>query len=203
MLQRPAPRLILASASASRRALLAAAGLAFEVRPADVDEAEVKRTARAGGASAADAALLLAGLKAARVAELERDALVIGADQILVCEGLWFDKPLDVPAAREQLCALRGRGHVLATAVVCQKAEQKVWHHVAEPRLTMREVSDKFLDEYLTLEGNDVTSTVGAYRLEGRGVHLFSEVHGEHSAVIGLPMLALLGFLRQADILLT
>jgi septum formation protein len=203
MLQRPAPRLILASASASRRALMAAAGLAFEVRPSDVDEAAAKRTALAGGASAAEAALLLATLKAERVAALEPDALVIGADQILVCEGVWFDKPPNVQAAREQLCALRGRSHVLATAVVCQQARRRIWHHVAEPRLAMREVSDNFLDEYLALEGDDVTSTVGAYRLEGRGAHLFSEVQGEHSAVLGLPMLALLGFLRQAGILLT
>jgi septum formation protein len=202
MLQRPAPRLILASASASRRALLAAAGLAFEVRPADVDEAQVKRTARAGGATAAEAALLLATLKAQRVAEVEPNALVIGADQILVCEGIWFDKPPDIAAACEQLCALRGRSHTLATAVVCQQAEQRSWHHVAEPKLTMRAVSDKFLDEYLALEGNGVTSTVGAYRLEGRGVHLFSAVAGEHSAVIGLPMLALLGFLRRAGVLI-
>ncbi len=202
MLQRAAPRLILASASASRRALLAAAGLSFEVRPADIDEAEVKRTARAGGASAAEAATLLATLKAQHVAELAPDALVIGADQILVCEGIWFDKPHDVAVARDQLCALRGRSHVLVTAVVCQRAAQTIWCHVSEPRLTMREVSNKFLDEYLTLEGNDVTSTVGAYRLEGRGSHLFSEVQGEHSAVLGLPLLALLGFLRQIDILL-
>lgn len=201
MLQRAAPRLILASASTSRRALLAAAGLTFDVRPADVDEAAVKREARARGASAVEAALALATLKAARVAAHEPDALVIGADQILVCEDAWFDKPPSVAAARAQLCALRGRSHVLATAVVCQQGSRLVWHHVAEPRLAMRDFSDGFLDGYLAEEGDDVMSTVGAYRLEGRGVHLFARVDGEHAAVLGLPLLALLGFLRESGVL--
>jgi septum formation protein len=197
MLQRPVPRLILASASASRRALLAAAGLRFDVQPADIDEAAVKRVARA-----ADAALELATLKARRIAEREPDAVVIGADQILVQAGEWFDKPPSVAAAREQLCALRGRSHVLATAVVCQQGARWVWRHVAEPRLTMRGFSDDFLDDYLRAEGDDVTSTVGAYRLEGQGIHLIASVEGEHSAILGLPMLGLLAVLRDEMILL-
>jgi septum formation protein len=197
MLQQANPKLILASASASRRALLSAAGLAFEVRPASVDEAEVKLSARADGASAADAALLLAELKAGRIALREPDALVIGADQILVCEGTWFDKPISAAAAREQLCTLRGRPHVLVTAAVCQRGEQRVWHHLAHPRLHMRAFSDAFLDTYLQVEGQEVISTVGAYRLEGLGVHLFDRIEGEHAAILGLPLLALLGFLRQ------
>jgi len=201
MLQRPAPRLILASASASRRALLAAAGLRFDVQPADIDEAAVKRAARARGAGAAEAALELATLKARRIAEREPDAVVIGADQILVHAGEWFDKPPSVAAAGEQLRALRGRSHVLATAVVCQQGARWVWRHVAEPRLTMREFSDDFLDDYLQAEGDDVTSTVGAYRLEGRGIHLFASVEGEHSAILGLPMLDLLEVLRSEMIL--
>jgi len=202
MLQRPTPRLILASASESRRALLAAAGLTFAVQPADIDEAAVKRAARAEGLSARDAALRLAEAKARRVAPANPDALVIGADQILVCDDAWFDKPADVAAAREQLRTLRGRSHVLATAVVCQVGQQQVWHHVAQPRLTMRDFSDDFLDGYLAAEGDDVTSTVGSYRLEGRGVHLFAEVDGEHSAVLGLPLLALLDYLRHHGVVL-
>lgn len=201
MLQRSAPRLILASASASRRALLTAAGLTFEVRSAEVDEAEVKRSARAEGASAKAVALLLAGMKARHVARGAPDAVVIGADQILLCDDDWFDKPDSVAAAREQLLRLRGRLHVLATAVVCQQGERQVWHHVARPRLTMRRFSDAFLDDYLTAQGEEVTSTVGAYRLEGLGVHLFERVEGEHSAILGLPLLALLDFLRQSGVL--
>jgi septum formation protein len=202
MLQRPAPRLILASASTSRRALLTAAGLSFAVQPAPIDEAAAKRSARASGATAAEAALLLADLKARHVAQAAPDAMVIGADQILVCDGAWFDKPPDIAAAREQLRTLRGRSHELATAVVCQAGQTRVWHHIAQPHLTMRDASDAFIDAYLQAEGDDVTGTVGAYRLEGRGAHLFIRVEGEHSAVLGLPLLPLLAFLRQHGVLM-
>ncbi len=201
MLQAAIPPLILASASGTRRALMTAAGLSFTARPAHVDEAEVKRGVRAEGGTAEDAAVLLAALKAERVARREPDALVIGADQILVCEGAWFDKPDEMEGARAQLRSLRGKPHMLATAIVCQRGERRVWHHIARPRLTMRAFSDAFLDAYLATEGGAVTASVGAYRLEGLGVHLFDRIEGEHAAILGLPMLALLGFLRQHDIL--
>jgi septum formation protein len=201
MLQRSNPRLILASASAPRRALLTAAGLTFTVQPADIDEAELKRAARSAGVAAQEAALQLADAKAQRVARCNLEALVIGADQILVCDGAWFDKPENVAAARAQLRALRGRSHVLATAVVCWQRGQRVWHHSAEPLLSMREFTDDFLETYLAVEGDSVTSTVGSYRLEGRGVQLFARVEGEQSAVLGLPLLVLLEFLRQSGVL--
>ena len=201
MLQHPTPRLILASASASRRALLAGAGLTFEVRPADIDEAELKRDAQAGRMSVVNAALRLADLKAAATARLEPEALVIGADQILVCDGAWYDKPNDIAEAREQLGALRGRRHMLATGVVCHQGESRVWHDAAMPCLTMRNFSDDFLDRYLAAEADTVTSTVGAYRLEGRGVQLFDAIEGEHSAILGLPLLPLLSFLRFRRVL--
>ena len=201
MLQRASPRLVLASASASRAALLRAAGLAFDVRPAQIDEAAVKRAARADGSSAEDAALKLAEMKTRQVSAREPDALVIGADQVLVCEEVWFDKPNSMAAAREQLLRLRGRAHVLATAVVCHRGGRRVWHHVACPRLAMRVFGDGFLDAYLAAEGSEVLGSVGAYRLEGRGIHLFSEVEGEHGAILGLPMLPLLEFLRQHGVL--
>ena len=196
-LQAAAPRLILASASAARQALLTAAGLAFEVRPAAVDEVEVKRSARAEGVSADDAALLLAELKAHRIARLAPEALVIGCDQLLVCEDRWFDKPADMAEARTQLQALRGRTHTLVTAVLCQSGERRLWQHIARPRLTMRAFSDGFLSDYLALEGTNVTVSVGGYRLEGPGIQLFDAVAGDHAAVLGLPLLPLLGFLRQ------
>ncbi len=202
MLQNPAPRLILASASASRRALLAAAGLTFETRPAEVDEAQVKRSARADGVSVGKAALLLAGLKAQQIVRREPDALVIGADQILLCGDVWLDKPDSVAAAREQLLWLRGRPHVLVTAVLCQQGERRLWRHIARPRLVMRRFSDAFLDDYLTAQGEEVTTTVGAYRLEGLGIHLFEQIAGEHSAILGLPLLPLLGFLRRHGVLI-
>jgi septum formation protein len=203
MLQRPVPRLVLASASASRRTVLGAAGLTFAIRPAPIDEAGPRQAARTRGDSADKAALILAGLKARHVALLEPDALVIGADQILVCGDRWFDKPVDVAAASEQLRALRGRSHTLATAVVCQQGHQPLWHHVARPSLVMRAFSDAFLAAYLAAEGGAVTTTVGAYRLEGRGVHLFERIEGEQAAILGLPLLELLGFLRQRGVLST
>lgn len=203
MLQSPTPRLILASASTSRRAVLLAAGLRFTTQPARVDEAAVKRAARSDGASAEKTALLLAGLKAAEAARLDPRALVVGADQILVCDDDWFDKPADPAAAAAQLRALRGRTHALVTAVLCQQGEQRLWHHIAQPRLAMRRFSDAFLHAYLAAEGEEVTATVGAYRLEGRGAQLFDRVEGEHAAVLGMPLLDLLGFLRQHGVLMT
>ena len=200
MLQRPTPRLVLASGSASRRALLAAAGLAFTVQPAAVDEDAIKQRARRDGIGPDKAALRLAGSKAGAIATQDTDALVIGADQILVCDGTWFDKPASVAAAREQLLALRGRTHTLVTAVLCQQGSRQLWSHVAMPRLTMRAFSDAFLDAYLEAEGTFLTTTVGAYRLEGLGVHLFSAIEGEHAAILGLPLLELLTFLRQAGV---
>jgi nucleoside triphosphate pyrophosphatase len=199
VIQAQAPRLVLASQSAARAALLASAGLRFEARPARIDEAAVKAACRAEGAGAEEAALALAGLKAARVREA--DAVVIGADQLLVCEGEWFDKPPDLHAARAQLLALRGRAHVLVTAIVCLRDGREVWRHVARPSLRMRHFSEAFLDAYLAAEGAAVLSSVGAYRLEGLGVQLFEAVHGEHAAVLGLPLLPLLGFLRQHGVL--
>ena len=201
-LQADTPRLVLASASASRRALLEHAGLRFSAQAAAVDEAAAKQSARDSGATAADTALLLAEMKAARIARREPDALVIGCDQLLVCGNRWFDKPADRAEARAHLCALRGQTHELVTAVLCLRAGRRIWHHVARPRLTMRAFGDDFLDAYLAAEGDAVTTTVGAYRLEGLGVHLFNAVEGEYAAILGLPLLPLLSFLRQHRVLL-
>ena len=204
MLQALHPALILASQSSTRAALLRGAGLRFEARPARLDEVAVKAGAKAEGASAADAALLLAGLKAARIRDRDapEDALVIGADQILVCEGAWFDKPASPTDARAHMHALRGRTHSLETAIVCHRGGHDIWHHVARPRLMMRAFSDSFLDAYIAAEGDAVLTSVGAYRLEGLGAQLFDRIEGEHAAVLGLPLLPLLNFLRQHGVLL-
>jgi septum formation protein len=203
MMQTPpgAPPLVLASSSATRAALLRAAGLPFTVQPAAVDEAALKESAQAEDMPPAEAAVLLADAKAARVARRllreEPEALVIGADSLLVCEGRWFDKPEGLDGARAQLRALRGRTHELISAVVCWRHGARIWHHAATCRLSMRDFSDAFLDAYLAAEGEDITHSVGAYRLEGLGMHLFRAVEGEHAAILGLPMLPLLDFLRQ------
>ncbi len=202
MIQRPEPRIILATASAARRAVLAAAGIDFTAQAAAVDEAAIKESAQAEGLAPAEAAMLLAEAKAQRIARREPEAVVIGADQMLVCQDRWFDKPPDMAAARDHLLALRGKPHELVTAVVCWRHGERVWQHLARPRLTMRNISDEFLDAYLAAEGEAVLGSVGAYRLEGLGVQLFSAVEGEHSAILGLPLVPLLGFLRGHGVLL-
>lgn len=189
--------MILASQSTARAALLRSAGLVFEQRPARIDEAAVKESFQGG--SADECTLTLAGLKAARIRA--PDTVVIGADQLLVCADDWFDKPADLPGARDQLLRLRGRRHTLVTAIVCHRDGAEIWRHVARPTLRMRPFSDAFLDAYLATEGEIVLSSVGAYRLEGLGIQLFDAIDGEYAAILGLPLLALLGFLRQHGVL--
>jgi septum formation protein len=206
MIQADDPVLVLASQSATRRALLERAGLRFEALPAAVDEAALKESAQAEGIPPEDAAIMLAEAKAERIARRVPDALVIGCDQLLVCQMedkslRWFDKPADMAAARAQLLVLRGRTHRLVTATVAWRGGARIWQDITQPRLTMRNFSDDFLDAYLAEEGEAILGSVGAYRLEAMGMHLFSRVDGEHSAILGLPMLPLLGFLRQHGVL--
>jgi septum formation protein len=202
MMAEGAPALILASGSSTRRALLERAGLRFAVEVPRVDKAALKESARAEGLSAGEAAVLLADAKAMRVARRHPDAVTLGADQILVCEGEWFDKPEGMEGARSHLRKLRGKRHELQTAVVAWRGEERLWHHLAAPRLTMRDFSDAVLEAHLELEGEAVLSSVGAYRFEGPGAHLFSRVEGEHAAILGLPLLPLLAWLRDFGVLL-
>ncbi|WP_434082873.1 Maf family protein [Acidisoma cladoniae] len=195
-------RLILASGSVTRREMLRQAGLTIEVVAAPVDEAEVKASARAEGIDAADTAVILAEIKAQRISRRHPDAVVIGADQMLVCDGTWFDKPIDVAAARAQLLALRGRDHALPTAVVCFRSGSRIWHHVETPRLWLRAFSDTALDAYLAAEGEAVLTTVGGYRVEGPAIQLFDRIEGDWFSILGLPLLPLFGFLRQTGALI-
>lgn len=201
LLQAADPPLVLASGSATRAALLRSAGLSFETVTAGIDEAAIKQSARAEGLDPTECALLLAELKARRISERLPTALVIGADQLLVCGQHWFDKPADRAAARGQLQALAGRHHTLVTAVVCLRGGVRVWQHVATPHLTMRLLSDPAIEAYLDAVGEAVTQSVGAYQVEGLGIRLFSAIQGEHAAILGLPLLPLLGFLRQHGVL--
>lgn len=202
-LQNPTRPLVLASASTARLALLRAAGLSVVARPSALDETPIKRTAP----DAPTAAMRLAEAKAATLDGLVPEvltpgALVLGADQILVCDGRSFDKPVDLADAASHLRALHGRTHVLHTALVCRCDGRTIWSHLATPRLHMRALSDAFIDAYLALEGERVLGSVGAYRLEGPGIQLFSMIEGEHAAILGLPLLALLDFLRDEQVLL-
>ncbi len=206
-LQKETPRLVLASSSASRKAVLEAAGLRFEAVPAAVDEAAIKEACLAEAIPPEDAAIMLAEAKAERVACRMPEALVIGGDQLLVCRmedgrDRWFDKPADLAAARAQLLALRGRMHRLISGTVAWRGGERVWQDVTVSRLTMRGFSEAFLDAYLAVEGEAVLSSVGAYRLEALGVQLFSKVEGEHSAILGMPLMPLLRFLRGHGVLM-
>ena len=195
------PALILASASPSRRALMLAAGLRFEAIAAMVDEAALKESAQAEHINPADTAVLLADAKARAVARRHPEALVIGSDQLMVCEGRWFDKPPDIETAEGHLRALSGRTHQLVNGTVAWRGGRRIWQNAAVATLTVRPLSDAFIAAYLAAEGEALLSTVGAYRMEGLGMHLFSAVEGEHSTILGLPMLPLLGFLRQHGLL--
>jgi septum formation protein len=190
------PPLILASASAARGALLRNAGIAFTAAPAAIDEEEIKAAFRAERRPVAECATALAEAKAARVARGHPGSLVIGADQMLVCDGIWFDKPGDPAVARAQLVALRGKRHELISAVSVVRDGELLWHFVDRSILTMRDFSDEFLDDYLAAVGKDVLGAVGAYHLEGRGVQLFARIEGGYFAILGLPLLPLLDFLR-------
>ena len=194
-------RVVLASSSTARASLLRAAGVGFSIEPAGVDEAAIKREAQCGGESAIGVAVILATEKARAVSERDPDSLVIGADQLLASGAVWFDKPRDLGEAREQLLGLRGRTHVLATAVCVAQNGVPVWRATSTPELTMRRFSEKFLDEYLAAEGEALLGSVGAYRLESRGVQLFSRIRGDYFAILGLPLLELLGFLRERRLL--
>jgi nucleoside triphosphate pyrophosphatase len=188
--------LVLASASETRRRLLTAAGVSAETLVAGVDEAAIKHSLEREGAAPAEVARTLAELKAVRVSSRRPGALVIGADQVLVLDDRCFDKPADLAAARAQLLALRGREHRLLSAVAVALDGQGIWRHQEEARLRMRPFSDGFLDDYLARAGDDVLGSVGAYRLEGLGAQLFAGIRGDYFAILGLPLLALLDFLR-------
>jgi septum formation protein len=188
-------RLVLASTSRIRGELLTKAGLVFEAVRPEVDENELKKTSTV--LSPGDLALALAAAKAISVANRMPDALVLGADQVLNLAGRAFDKPQSLEAARRQLAELRGRSHVLETALCCARDGEVVWQHLGQATLTMRSFSDKFLDAYLRQTGPDVTTSVGAYKLEGRGAQLFDTVEGDYFTILGLPLLPLLDFLRR------
>lgn len=197
-------RLVLASGSATRRAMLSSAGLAVVAVSPDVDEAVIKREARAEGRDAMACARLLAEAKALAVSAGCPDDLVIGADQMLSTpDGLWFDKPAGREAARIQLLSLAGRDHALLTAVAVAKGERILWTAGDRAVLVMRRFSEAFVDDYLARAGDAVLSSVGAYQLEGLGVQLFERVDGDHFTILGLPLLPLLDFLRREGVLTT
>ena len=195
-------RIILASGSEIRREILTGAGIDFDVIVKPVDEAEIKQSMLAQESRVADIADALAEAKARRVS-LGESGLVIGADQIMEMDDQLFDKPKTMEEARERLMFMRGKTHHLIGAVVICDNGNPVWRHLAKTRLTMRNFSETFLDEYLEFEGEDILKSVGAYRFEGRGSQLFSEVKGDFFSILGLSLLPVLDYLRERGAILS
>ena len=191
--------LVLASKSDVRGKILAAAGLRFEIRPAQIDERAVE--AQAGPLDAAAAARLLARKKAESVAASQAGRLVLGADQTLARGNKRFSKPANRAEAAEQLRDLRGRTHELNSALALVRDGAVLFEHVDSARLTTRNFSDAFLNDYLDMAGGAALASVGGYQLEGVGVHLFERVDGDYFTILGLPLLPLLAFLREQGLI--
>ena len=187
--------LILASSSGIRARLLREAGLKFGVRPPDVDEDAIKQDQAATPPD--QLAVALAEAKARNVSQASPQALVLGCDQVLVCDGRRIDKARDINDARQVLTFLRGKPHHLISACVLAENGVPVWRHSEQARLCMRDFSDAFLETYLRNEGKLVLGSVGCYMLEGRGSQLFDSIEGDFFCILGLPLLPLLAALRQ------
>ena len=194
---------ILASASKIRGDLLVQSGVDFETVTADIDEQKIKQDLKGEGATPGTLAAFLAEQKALHVARERPECLVIGADQVLTCDDICYDKPKDLGEARRQLYTLQGKTHTLATAICLVQGTSILWHHLAEPRLTMRSLSAEFIDTYLARNGPEILSCVGAYQLEGEGAQLFAHIEGDYFAILGLPLLPLLDMLRSQGVLET
>ena len=195
----PGERLILASKSAARRAMLTDAGIIFSVQVADVDEDAVKTTH--GPGDAAGLAVELARIKALAVSRQNPNAWVLGADQTLVFEGALVSKAGSLTEARNRLSAMRGRPHHLHSGAALARNGQIVWSDVDTAAMRVRAFSDAFLDAYLAAEGEDLLACVGSYRLEGMGSQLFEAVEGDYFTVLGLPLWPVLAELRRAGVL--
>jgi septum formation protein len=198
-----AETLVLASGSRFRAALLRNAGVDFTVDAAAVDEGAIRDAMRAEGSPVEDVAEVLAETKAITVSRRHPDALVLGSDQMLDVDGRWLEKPVDRAHARAHLELLSGKTHRLVTSAVIIRGGTRIWHVMDDVELTMRALSAEFIEDYLDQVGDGVSETVGAYQLEGLGGQLFTAVRGDYFTVLGLPLLPILGFLRQRGVLAT
>lgn len=200
---REASRLILASGSATRRAVLESAGLVIDVVPANIDEAAIRDAIldATTGAEGADIAGVLAAEKARLVSETHRDALVVGADQVLALGGKIFGKAETIAEAREILTMLRGRTHELISAVALARNGTVHWQTSSFAEMTVRKFSDEFLGCYLEKLGDRVLQTVGCYEIEGPGAQLFEQIDGDYFTILGIPLIELLTRLRHEGII--
>lgn len=189
------PRIILASASEIRAALLRNAGLEVEIRPARIDEPAIRAALEAEGVGPRDQADALAEAKAKKISDRAPDALVLGCDQILDLNGHALAKPETPDEACAQLAALSGRTHSLLSAAVAFQGGKPLWRHVGTARLTMHRLSDSYIEDYVARNWDSIRHSVGCYKLEEEGVRLMSEIEGSHFTILGLPLIELLDWL--------
>ncbi|MER8483046.1 Maf-like protein [Mesorhizobium sp. M1322] len=190
-------KIILASGSPFRKALLVNAGVAVEAVPAGVDERALEAPLQGSGISPEDVALVLAEAKATEVSERKPGALVLGCDQTLSLGDEVFHKPADMEAARRHLLALSGKTHQLNSAVVLARDGAALWRHVGIASLTMRKLDPAFIGRHLARVGAKALSSVGAYQIEGEGIQLFERIEGDYFTIVGLPLLPVLAKLRD------
>jgi septum formation protein len=194
--------LILASQSASRRAMLDAAGVPYEAMAAQVDEATAKDSLIAGGISARDLSDALAELKALKLSRMVPGALVLGCDSVVALDdGTLLDKPISRENAAEHLRMMSGRHHDLYSAAVIAEGGRPVWRHVDRARLMVRPLSEAFIERYLDAEWPAISGCVGCFRIEGMGVQLFSGLQGSQFTILGMPLLNILDYLRVRGVL--
>jgi len=201
VLKMPTGRLILASGSKTRKRMLQNAGVVFDVVPARIDEESLKASLIASGVSPRDIADALADAKARSVSMLNPGKLIIGADQVLVCDSGILSKAAGVEDAKETLQRLSGCMHQLHSAAVIYEDGQPIWRALDVATMHMRPLSDKFIDDYLETLGEDAFWSVGAYQLEGLGAQLFNKIAGDYFTILGLPLISVLDFLRRREIL--
>lgn len=199
----PTPRLILASQSASRRAMLDAAGVAYQAVPAHVDEEAAKESLRAGGADPRALADALAELKALKVSQANPGALVLGSDSLVALDdGSTLDKPESRDQAAQHLRLMAGKRHDLVSGAVIAENGRAVWRVVDRAKMFVRPLSDRFIDTYLDREWPAIAGCVGCYRIEGLGAQLFSRIEGSQFTVLGMPLLPVLDYLRTRTVLI-
>ena len=201
--QLPAGNLVLASASSTRAKILHDAGLGYRCYPVGIDEASVRASASAEAVPVGDIAIMLAEMKAAAAVQrlaleiASAPAYVLGCDQILSCDEVIYSKPRDHAMAKAQLMALSGKTHQLFSAAVLYRHGERIWHHLAIAKITMRHLDEGFIDSYLDRLGEAAFSSPASYQIENLGAQLLSRIDGCHFAILGLPLLELLGILRE------